>query len=144
VETLQQLTDYVQAEGLANLGLCADLALVRSRVANLWGAHFEGPLVGSVRVQGLEALVVSVRENSHRQDVQVSLADPGHGSVAQVPDPAVQIGGLPDRGRHIAAGRVVEVGLGEGLLPVGGVVVYHRSCNKGDCRLSFGRGSSST
>lgn len=69
VETLEQLTDYVQAEGLANLGLCADLTLVRSRVANLRGAHFEGPLVGPVRVQGLEALVISVCENPHCQDV---------------------------------------------------------------------------
>lgn len=137
METIQQLTHYVQAESLANLGLCADLALIRSGVANLWRAHFEGPLVGPVRVQGLEALVISVRENSHRQDVQVPLADPRHGPVAQVPDPAMQVGTLPHCGRHLAAGRVVEVGLGEGLLPVWGVVLYHCSCNKGDCRLSF-------
>jgi hypothetical protein len=55
-------------------------------------------------VQGLEALVISVRENAHRQDVQVSLANPGHGSVAQVPDPAVQVGALAHRGRHLAPG----------------------------------------
>jgi hypothetical protein len=139
VETIQQLTDNVQAEALANLGLCADLTFIRSRVSNLRGAHFEGPLVGPVRVQRLEALVISVRENAHCQDVQVSLADPGHGSVAEVPDPAVQVGALPHRGRHVAAGRVVEVRLRERLLPVGGVMLYHGSWNKRECSLLFGQ-----
>jgi hypothetical protein len=130
VETVKQLTDDVHAEGLANLGLCADLTLVSSRVSNLWRADFECPLVGPVRMQGLEALVISVRENPHREDVQVSLADPGHGPVAQIADSAVQVGALPHRGCHLTAGRVVEVRLREGLFPVGGVVLYHRSCDK--------------
>jgi hypothetical protein len=89
VETIQQLTDDIQAEGLADLRLCAHLALVRARVSHLRRAHFECPLVGSVRVQGLEALVIRVRENANCQNVKVLLADPGHGSVAQVSDSAV-------------------------------------------------------
>jgi hypothetical protein len=111
VETIQQLTDDIQAEGLADLRLCAHLALVRARVSHLGRAHFECPLIGSVRVQGLEALVVGVREDTDCQDVKVPLADPGHGSVAQVSDSAVKIRALPHCRRHLAPGRIVEVRL---------------------------------
>jgi len=62
-------------------------------------------------VQGLEALVIGVRENPDRQDVQIPLTDPRHGSVTQVSHPAVQVGALPHSGRHFPPGRVVEVRL---------------------------------
>lgn len=111
VETIQQLTDDIQTEGLADLRLCAHLALVCARVSHLWRAHFERPLVRSIGVQRLEALVVGVREDADCQDVKIPLADPGYGSVAQVSNSAVQIRALSYCCRHISPRRVVEVGL---------------------------------
>ena len=111
VETIQQLTDDIQTEALADLRLCAHLALVRARVSHLRRAHFERPLVRPIGVQGLEALVVGVREDADCQDVKIPLADPGHSSVAQVSDSAVQIRALPHCCRHISPCRVVEVRL---------------------------------
>ena len=102
VQTIEQLTDDVEAEGLADLRLRAHLAFVRAGVSDLRRAHFERPLVGSVRVQGLEALVVGVREDTDGQDVKVPLSDPGHRSVAQISDSAVQIRALPHCRRHLS------------------------------------------
>ena len=111
VETIQQLTDDIQTKSLADLRLCAHLALVYASISDLRRAHFERPLVRSIRVQGLEALVVGVREDADCQDVKVLLADPGHGSVAQVSHSAVQIRALPHCCRHFSPRRVVEVRL---------------------------------
>lgn len=72
------LTHHVEAKALADLWLGGHLTLVGARVPRLGGRDAEGPLVGSLGVQGLEALVVRVGEYAHCKDVQVPLPDPGH------------------------------------------------------------------
>lgn len=53
-----------------------------------------------------------------------------YGAVAQVAHSAVEVGGLADGGARVTPRRVVEVGLREGLLPVGRVVIYDgAACN---------------
>lgn len=126
-KTIQQLTDDVQTEGLADLGLSAHLTLVGTGVPDLGRADLERPLIGNVGVQGLESLVVGVRQNPDRKDVQVPLSNPRHRPVSEVPDAAMQVGALPHCRRHLSPGRVVEVRLRKRVFPVRGVVFYHCS-----------------
>ena len=72
------LTDYAESEGAANFGLRADLTLVDSRVSCLRRADLEGPFIWAIRVKRLKPLVVGVRQDAHRQDVEVALPDPWH------------------------------------------------------------------
>lgn len=81
-------------------------------------------------MQRLKPLIVGVGEHADGKNVEVAFADPRHGAIAEVPHPAMEVGHLADGGRQLAPGGVVEVGLGEELVPVGGVMLDDRSWKK--------------
>lgn len=72
----ERLTDNFQADGLADLGLGADLALVQSGVAQLNRSDAERPQIARRRLDDGESRVVRVRQLAERQNVQIPLPDP--------------------------------------------------------------------
>ena len=99
---LSLLTYDLQPEGLALLGLRVDLALVDARVFDarvlqrqrpLRGAPSAGPVPPHRGAIHGEAPVAHVDEATHRQDVHVRLANPGH-----LKKKAVDFVGRPTRG----------------------------------------------
>lgn len=69
-------TYYGQSEGQTNFGLCRHLALVDPAVLLLDVANLQLPVMRTLNVLGLEALVVGVRHDTYGENVQVPFPDP--------------------------------------------------------------------
>lgn len=63
---------------MRHLGHGADLALVDAAIFALRVLDLQGPVIGVLQMDGLEALVTGVSEPAHGQHMQVLPADPRH------------------------------------------------------------------
>lgn len=57
----------------------------------------------------LKAIVAGVRELANRQEMNVTMANPGNGFIPNAPHSTLQIRGVADESRDISKARVIEM-----------------------------------